>query len=57
MYEVVKVVNGYEIKKYEGAKKCFVNIEEENGIGWEGFYEFNSIKEASAFCMAQPTRA
>ena len=33
-FEIVKVVNGHEIKRYAGTRKpYFVNIEEENGVG------------------------
>lgn len=50
MYEIVKVVNGYEIKRMKGTHGYYtVNITEDNGIGWREFHSFRSIKAAAAF--------
>lgn len=49
MYEVVKVVNGYEIKRMIGTRGFYsVNIRE--GNGWKEFHTFRTIKAATAFC-------
>ncbi len=49
-FEIVKVVNGHEIKRYSGTRKpYFVNIEEENGVGHQEFHSFNTKKEAVKF--------
>lgn len=49
-FEIVKVVNGHEIKRYAGTRKpYFVNIEEENGVGYQEFHSFNTKKEAVKF--------
>lgn len=49
MYEVVKVVNGYEITRMVGTKGFYhVNVRE--GKGFREFHTFRTIKAASAFC-------
>ena len=49
-FEIVKVVNGHEIKRYSGTRKpYFVNIGEENGVGYQEFHSFNTKKEAVKF--------
>lgn len=49
-FEIVKVVNGHEIKRYAGTRKpYFVNIEEENGVDYQEFHSFNTKKEAVKF--------
>lgn len=48
-YEVIKVVNGYEIIRRIGERGCYtVNVRE--GNGWREFHTFRTIKAASAFC-------
>lgn len=49
MYETVKTVNGYEIKRMVGTHGFYhVNIRE--GKGWSQFHTFKTIKAAVAFC-------
>ena len=49
MYETVKVVNGYEIKRMVGTHGAYhVNIRE--GKGWREFHTFRTIKAAAEFC-------
>ena len=51
MYEVVKVVNNYEIKRMKGTHGFYhVNVRE--GQGWREFHTFKTIKAAAAFCEA-----
>lgn len=58
MYEVVKVVNGYEIKRMKGSRGFFhVNLRGDDGIGWGEFHTFHTIKAAAAFCETLPARA
>ena len=48
IYETVKVVNGYEIKRMKGSHGFYhVNIRE--GKGWKEFHTFKTIKAAVAF--------
>lgn len=48
MYEVVKVINGYEITRLKGSKGAYhVNVKE--GRGWKEFHTFKTIKAAAAF--------
>ena len=48
MYEVVKVVKGYEIKRMKGTHGQYhVNIRE--GKGWREFHTFRTIKAAVEF--------
>lgn len=49
MYETVKIVNGYEIKRMKGTHGAYhVNVRE--GKDWREFHTFKTIKSASAFC-------
>ena len=49
MYETVKVVNGYEIKRLIGSRGFYhVNIWEKDG--WGEFHTFRTIKAAVQFC-------
>ena len=49
MFEVVKVVNGYEITRMKGTKGFYhVNVRE--GKGFREFHTFRTIKAAAAFC-------
>lgn len=51
MYEVVKVVNGYEITRMIGSRGFYyVNIREDDGIGFREFHTFRTIKAAAEFC-------
>ena len=48
MYEVVKIVKGYEILRMKGIKGAYhVNIRE--GKGWKEFHTFKTIKAATEF--------
>lgn len=48
MYEVVKIVKGYEILRMKGTKGAYhVNIRE--GKGWKEFHTFKTIKAATEF--------
>lgn len=48
MYETVKIVNGYEIKRMVGTKGFYhVNVRE--GKGWAEFHTFRTIKAAVEF--------
>ena len=48
MYETVKTVNGYEIKRMVGTHGVYhVNVKE--GKGWAEFHTFRTIKAAAAF--------
>lgn len=48
IYETVKVVNGYEIKRMKGTRGAYhVNVRE--GNGWKEFHTFRTIKAAVEF--------
>lgn len=48
MYEVVKVVKGYEIKRMKGTRGAYhVNVRE--GRGSREFHTFKTIKAATEF--------
>ena len=48
MYEVVKIVKGYEITRMKGTKGVYhVNIRE--GKGFREFHAFKTIKSATEF--------
>lgn len=48
MYETVKTVKGYEIKRMVGTKGFYyVNVKE--GKGWKEFHTFKTIKAAVKF--------
>ena len=50
MYEVVKVVKGYEIKRMKGTQGFYhVNVREDDGKGWREFHTFRTIKAAVEF--------
>lgn len=50
MYETVKVVNGYEIKRMVGTKGAYhVNVRE--GKGFREFHTFKTIKAATEFII------
>lgn len=49
MYETVKTVNGYEIKRMKGTHGFYhVNVRE--GKGFREFHTFKTIKADAAFC-------
>lgn len=49
MYETVKKVNGYEIKRMKGTRGAYhINVRE--GKGFREFHTFNTIKAATTFC-------
>lgn len=51
MYEVVKVVNGYEILKLKGSRNAYhINIKE--GKGFRQFHTFKTIKAATQFAQS-----
>ena len=48
IYETVKTVNGYEIKRMKGTHGAYhVNVRE--GKGWREFHTFRTIKAAVEF--------
>lgn len=48
MYETVKVVKGYEIKRMKGTREAYhVNVRE--GKGFREFHTFRTIKAATEF--------
>lgn len=48
MYEVVKIVKGYEITRMKGTHGAYhVTIRE--GKGWKEFHTFRTIKAAAEF--------
>lgn len=50
MYETVKVVKGYEIKRMKGTRGAyFVNVREDDRIGFREFHTFRTIKAAAEF--------
>lgn len=50
MYEVVKIVNGYEIVRMKGTKGFYhVNVREEKGF--REFHTFRTIKAATEFIL------
>lgn len=51
MYETIKTVNGYEIKRMNGTKGAYhVSIREDDNKGWREFHTFRTIKAATEFC-------
>lgn len=55
MYETVKTVNGYEIKRMVGTKGAYhVNVRE--GKGWSEFHTFRTIKAAVEFIQTALSR-
>jgi hypothetical protein len=49
MYETVKTVNGYEIKRMIGIHG-FYHVTVREGKGFREFHTFKTIKAAVAFC-------
>ena len=50
MYEVVKVVKGYEIRRFKNTHGCYEVIVRE-GKGWKEFHTFRTIKAAEKFII------
>lgn len=48
MYEVVKVVKGYEIKRMVGSRGCY-HVKTREGKGFREFHTFKTIKAAVKF--------
>ena len=48
MYETVKIVNGYEIKRMKGTR-CAYHVNVREGKGWSEFHTFRTIKAAVEF--------
>lgn len=48
MYETVKTVNGYEIKRMKGTHGAY-HVTVREGKGWSEFHTFRTIKAAVAF--------
>lgn len=48
MYETVKTVKGYEIKRMIGSRGCYHVLVRE-GIGFREFHTFRTIKSAVKF--------
>lgn len=49
MYEVVKIVNGFEIIRMKGSRGVY-HVSVREGKGFREFHTFRTIKEAAAFC-------
>ena len=50
MYEVVKVVKGYEIKRMVGSRGFYhVTVREDDAKGFREFHTFRTIKSAVEF--------
>ena len=49
IYETVKTINGYDIKRMKGTRGFYhVNVRE-TAAGWKEFHTFRTIKAAAAF--------
>ena len=48
MYEVVKVVKGYEIKRLKGSRGMY-HVTVREGNGWREYHPFRTIKAAIEF--------
>lgn len=49
MYETIKIVNGYAIKRMIGSRG-FYHVTISEGKGWSKTQTFKTIKAAVAFC-------
>lgn len=49
MYETVKIVNGYDIKRMRGSRGAY-HVSVRDGKGFQEFHTFKTIKAATAFC-------
>lgn len=50
MYETVKIVKGYEIKRLIGSRGAYhVTVREDDGRGFKEFHTFRTIKAATEF--------
>lgn len=57
MFETVKTVNGYEIKRPAGGRAYYTVSVWEGHNGFSEYYTFRTIKEATAFCGGLPERS
>ena len=57
MFETVKTVNGYEIKRLAGSRGHYTVSVWEGHNGFSEYYTFRTIKEATAFCGGLPERS
>lgn len=48
MYETVKIVNGYEVKRMKGTRGVY-HVTVREGKGWQEFHTFRTIKAAVEF--------
>ena len=56
MYETVKIVNGYEIKRMKGTHGAYhINVREISK-GFREFHTFTTQKAAAAFAESLPTK-
>lgn len=57
MYETIRTVNGYEIRRMKGTRGFYhVSIREDDEIGFREFHTFRTIKAAAAFCETLPAK-
>jgi len=50
IYETVKTVNGYEIKRMKGTHGFYhITVREDNKTGFKEFHTFKTIKAAAQF--------
>lgn len=50
MFEVVRVVKGYEITRMKGTRGFYhVNVKEDDGKGFREYHVFRTIKAAAEF--------
>lgn len=55
MFETVKIVNGYEIKRLVGSRGHYtVSVREFSGVGFQQFATFRTIKAATEFAASLP---
>lgn len=57
MFETVKTINGYEIKRMVGSHGYYTVSVWEGHNGFSEFYTFRTIKEAAAFCGGLPEKS
>lgn len=57
MFETVKTVNGYEVKRMVGSRGHYSVSVWEGHNGFGEYFTFRTIKEATAFCAGLPERS
>ena len=57
MFETVKTVNGYEIKRLAGSRGQYSVRVWEGHNGFSEYFTFRTIKEATTFCGGLPPRS